>query len=197
MRRLALGLLGTVAALLCSACVSTTGASPEDTPPPLDTPTPTNVAPQSSVAPSSSVGPSSSAPSVSRKPKRATLAFGKSYTWRDGVRVTVGKPRTFKPSRYAVVEKSKHYVKFPITVVNKAEKPIDIGWTHINVQSKDKEADQFYDSLSGLKGPPAKKVSKGREATFEVGFAVADPDDLTMELALDGDRQRPRLRYST
>ena len=31
MRRLALGLLGTVAALLCSACVSTTGASPEDT----------------------------------------------------------------------------------------------------------------------------------------------------------------------
>ena len=138
-----------------------------------------------------------SAPSVSRKPKRATLAFGKSYTWRDGVRVTVGKPRTFKPSRYAVVEKSKHYVKFPITVVNKAEKPIDIGWTHINVQSKDKEADQFYDSLSGLKGPPAKKVSKGREATFEVGFAVADPDDLTMELALDGDRQRPRLRYST
>ena len=82
-------------------------------------------------------------------------------------------------------------MKFPITVVNKAEKPIDIGWTHINVQSKDKEADQFYDSLSGLKGPPAKKVSKGREATFEVGFAVADPDDLTMELALDGDRQRP------
>jgi ABC-type molybdate transport system substrate-binding protein len=125
------------------------------------------------------------------------LAFGKSYTWRDGVRVTVGKPRTFKPSRYAVVEKSKHYVKFPITVLNKAEKPIDIGWTHINVQSNDKEADQFYDSLSGLKGPPATKVSKGREAAFEVGFAVADPDDLTMELALDGDRQPPRVWYST
>ena len=32
-------------------CVSTTGASPEATPPPSDTPTPTNVAPQSSVAP--------------------------------------------------------------------------------------------------------------------------------------------------
>jgi hypothetical protein len=126
-----------------------------------------------------------------------TRTFGEPYSWRDGVSVRVGKPRKFRPSKWAVVEKSKHYVKFPITVVNKADKPIDVGWTHINVQSRNKEAEQFYDSPIGLKGPPDTKVSKGKRSDFEVGFAVADPRDLTMEVALDGDRERPRLRYSS
>jgi hypothetical protein len=136
-------------------------------------------------------------PTVSRKPDMPTLAFGKSHTWRDGVSVTVGKPQIFKPSKWAVTEKSKHYVKFPITVINRTDKPIDIGWTHINVQSKNKEADQFYDSPIGLKGPPDTKVSKGKKSDFEVGFAVANSHDLTMELVLDGDHGRRRLRYST
>jgi hypothetical protein len=126
-----------------------------------------------------------------------TLKFGKSHSWRDGVSVTVGKPQLFKPSKFAVTEKSKHYVKFPITVVNKAAKPIDISWTHISVQSNNKDADQFYDSLSGLKGPPETKVSKGRKSDFEVGFGVANPHDLTLELVLNGDYERRRLRYAT
>jgi hypothetical protein len=50
-------------------------------------------------------------------PKPETLEFGKSYTWDDGVRVTVGKPTKFEPSAYAVVEKSKRYLKFTVTVV--------------------------------------------------------------------------------
>ena len=60
-----------------------------------------------------------------------------------------------------------------------------------------KDADQFYDSLSGLKGPPETKVSKGRKSDFEVGFGVANPHDLTLELVLDGDYGKRRLRYAT
>jgi hypothetical protein len=67
--------------------------------------------------------------------------------------VTVGKPQKFKPSEFAVVQKSKRYVKFPVTVVNKSHKSIDLGLTYISVQSANKEADQVFDSLIGLKGP--------------------------------------------
>ena len=35
--------------------------------------------------------------------------------------------------------KSKRYVKFTVTVVNKSDKPIDIGRTYISVQSRNKD----------------------------------------------------------
>jgi hypothetical protein len=113
------------------------------------------------------------------------------------VTVTVGKPRKFKPSEFAVVQNSKRYVKFPVTVVNKSHKSIDLGLTYISVQSANKEADHVFDSLIGLKGPPDKKVLKGRKLEFHVGFAVADPKDIVMELALHDDSDRSSLLYST
>ena len=57
-----------------------------------------------------------------------------------------GKAKEFEPSKWAVVEKSKRYVKFTVTVVNKSDKPIDIGRTYISVQSRNKEEDQLFDS---------------------------------------------------
>ncbi|HEY6689129.1 MAG TPA: hypothetical protein VI094_23295 [Propionibacteriaceae bacterium] len=111
--------------------------------------------------------------------------------------MTVGKPQKFKPSEFAVVQKSKRYVKFPVTVVNKSHKSIDLGLTYISVQSANKEADHVFDSLIGLKGPPDKKVLKGRKLEFHVGFAVADRKDIVMELALHDDSNRSSLLYST
>ena len=131
------------------------------------------------------------------KPKRETLPFGKSHAWDDGVIVTVGRPKEFEPSKWAVVEKSKRYVKFTVTVVNKSDKPIDIGRTYISVQSRNKEEDQLFDSMSGLKGVPDTKVLKGRASEFDVGFGVADPKDVAMEVALHDNVKRPGLRYST
>jgi hypothetical protein len=84
-----------------------------------------------------------------------------------------------------------------VTVVNKSDRSIDLGPTYISVQSRNKEADQLFDSMSGLKGPPDKKVLKGKGSEFEVGFGVADPTDLVMEIALHDDRGRPSLLYST
>jgi hypothetical protein len=136
-------------------------------------------------------------PSTAEGRPKETLAFGKSYAWDDGVVVTVGKPKEFEPSKWAVVEKSKRYVKFTVTIVNKSDKPIDIGRTYISVQSRNKEEDQLFDSVSGLKGVPDTKVLKGRASEFDVGFGVADPKDVAMEVALHDSVKRPGLRYST
>jgi hypothetical protein len=117
----------------------------------------------------------------------------------DGVSLTVGKPKKFKPSAYAAVDRAKRYLKFTVTVVNKSDKPIDLGLTYIGVQSSNEEADEVFDSGSDLRGPPDTKVLKGRESKSEVGFGVTDPKDVLMEIALhdDDDDVRPSLLYST
>lgn len=198
-KRIVLGPLTALIASLCSACLTTTAGSPDDNPRLSAAPQPSTMS-TGGGEPSSGGGPSTGAvrPSTGgATPKRETLAFDKSYAWDDGVIVTVGKPKEFEPSKWAVVEKSKRYVKFTVTVVNKSDKPVDIGRTYISVQSRNKEEDQLFDSVSGLKGVPDRKVSKGRAAQFDVGFAVADPKDVAMELALHDDFKRPGLHYST
>jgi hypothetical protein len=198
-KRLALSLLALLITSLCSACLATTGGNPDDDPaagenrPPASVP-PSTVPP--STVPPSTVSPSS-VPTDSGRPEPKTLAFGKSHTWDDGVRVTVGKPKEFKPSRYAVVEKEKRYVKFTVTVVNKSDKALDLGLTYVSVRSSNEEAHHLFDSLSGLKGPPDTKVSKGRKSEFDVGFGVVDTKDVVMEVALHDDSERPSLLYST
>jgi hypothetical protein len=190
-RRLARGLLALLIASLCSACLATTEGSPDDIPPAVEN------HPPSSQSTESGNRPPSSQPTESERPQQKTLPFGKSYTWDDGVTVTVGKPKKFKPSAYTVVDKTKRYLKFTVTVRNKSNKPLDLGLTYISVQSGNKEASEVFDSVSGLRGPPATKVSKGRGSQFEVGFAVADPKDVRMEVALHEDVVRPTVLYST
>lgn len=189
-KRLAPGLLAALSTVLCSACLASTAGNLDDNPPAVETRTPSS-------EPTVETPPTSSAPTDSPTPERQTLAFGKSYTWRDGVSVTVGRPTNFKPSAYAVVDKSKRYLKFTVTVVNKSNKPIDLGLTYISVESGNEEAREVFDSISGLRGPPVTKVSKGRESEFDAGFGVADPKDLLLEIALHDNSVRPSLLYST
>jgi hypothetical protein len=200
-RRLAVSLPALLIALLCSACLASSGGSSEENRPPIQNPPASSQpSPENSPAsgtPSPENSPASSQPTPEPQTQQETLAFGRSHKWHDGVTVTVGKPQRFKPSEFAVVQKSKRYVKFPVTVVNKSHKSIDLGMTYISVQSANKEADHVFDSLIGLKGPPDKKVLKGRKLEFHVGFAVADPKDIVMELALHDDSDRSGLLYST
>jgi hypothetical protein len=119
-RRLAVSLPALLTAWLCSACLGSSGGSPEDNRPPVENP------------------PASSQPSVENSPA------------------------------------SRH-----------------------SAALTNKEADHVFDSLVGLKGPPDKKVLKGRKLEFHVGFAVADPKDIVMELALHDDSERSSLLYFT
>ena len=190
MKRLELGLLAPLVALLCSACLSSGSGNPDNNHPAVETSTPP-------AEPSVQTPPASSKPTVSATPEPKTLAFGKSFTWHDGVSVTVGPPTKFEPSAFAVVERSKRYLKFTVTVVNKSNKPIYLGLTYISVQSGNEEAREVFDSMSGLTGPPDTKVMKGRASEFYAGFGVADPKDLVLEIGLHDNSVRPSLRYST
>ena len=195
MERFALCLPAVLIASVCSACAPPNDGNPFGTPPTVANPpsssvltdsVPPDSTPTGSVPPDST--PTGSVPN-SLKPEQETLAFGKS--------LTVGKPTKFQPSAYTTLDRTKRYLRFNVTVVNKSNKSLDLGLTYISAKSNNEEAQHVFDSVTGLKGPPDSKLSKGRQSKFDVGFGVADTKDVVMEIALHDDAGRPSVRYST
>lgn len=125
------------------------------------------------------------------------LAFGKSYTWDDGITLTVRKPSAFKPSEYSKVKGAKGYRKFTVTVVNKSAAPLDLNLTYITMQSNNKEAEQVFETENGLDSSPSTKLLKGRESKWDVGFGVANPKDMVIKVALQDNFECPSIIYST
>ena len=204
MERFALCLPAVLIASVCSACAPPNDGNPFGTPPTVANPPSSSVltdsvppesTPTGSVPPEST--PTGSVPTPSLKPEQETLAFGKSHRWDDGVTLTVGKPTKFQPSAYTTLDSTKRYLRFTVTVVNKSDKSLDLGLTYISAKSNNEEAQHVFDSVTGLKGPPDSKLSKGRQSKFDVGFGVADTKDVVMEIALHDDAGRPSVRYST
>lgn len=196
MKRVALSLVSILIASLCTACAATTSGNVDSNPPAAESRPPASA--PTNYPSSVSNRPPSSLPTYAQRPKQETLAFGKSYRWKDGVTLTVGKPEKFTPSEFAVTKKTKRYLRFTVTVVNRSKKPIDLGLTYISVKSRNKEAEHVFDSPTGLNGPPDTKIMKGKKSEFDVGFGVADPKDVVMELALHQDGlTRPSAFYST
>ncbi|MGA4670618.1 hypothetical protein ACPCG0_12640 [Propionibacteriaceae bacterium Y1923] len=115
-------------------------------------------------------------------------AFGASYTWEDGLAVTVSKPADFKPGEWSQEEGYDKYVVFEITLVNNSGTPWDPGMFYATLQSANEEAPTIYDSEQ-LGERPSTKLLNGREAKFKMAFAVKDPSDLVMELRPDFDHE--------
>lgn len=110
--------------------------------------------------------------------------FGSSWTWDDGLAITVSKPKDYKPSEYAGQEGYTKYVMFDVTLVNKSSKAWDPSLFFATLQSGNEEAPEIYDSAK-LKDRPSTKLLKGREVTFQIAFAVKDPKDLVLEVTPD------------
>jgi hypothetical protein len=134
--------------------------------------------------------PSTSAPASSAtepKPDDGVAAFGSAFAWKDGLSMTVSKPATYKPSKYAATGKQfTQFVVFDVVLVNKTGAPWDPAMIYATLQSANQEGDQVFDS-SQLPPAPSTKLLDGREAKFKMAFGVADPADLVLEIRPDFD----------
>jgi hypothetical protein len=112
------------------------------------------------------------------------LPFGDTWSYEDGLSVTVSKPEPFEPTEFALVEGAEAYVVFTIRVVNDTGAPFDPSGTYATVQSANTEAPEVFDSgpPNNLDGPPMTTLLPGREAEWRAGFGVVDPNDLVLEL---------------
>ncbi len=132
-------------------------------------------------SPAASSSPSDE-PTSETTPDGAQAKFGQTYTYTDGLAVTVSVPKAYKPSQYAACDKSKAYVSFTITIKNGTGKAFDPALFHETVQSGQSEGDTCFDTAQGLGGGPNTKLLAGRTVTWKTGFGIADPKDIVMEV---------------
>jgi hypothetical protein len=155
-------------AVLLTGCGGTSGAVSSETP-------------KGTNAPAVSDTPSDT---PSESPTQSSeLKLGQTYTYTDGLSVTVSKATIFKPSdtSFGFVAGQKA-VYFTFTIVNKTGKAFDPTLFSVTVQSGSTEAESIYDTGKGISGTPDTKILNNRQATFKKAFSVTDPKDLVVEV---------------
>lgn len=136
-------------------------------------------------------------PTTTTTPKRVNPTFGETFTWDDGLAVTVAAPVAFTPSEYAATEDAAAYLAFQITVVNGSDVNVDLTLFTTTLQSGNTEGSMVFDSEQGFEGSPSTPLLPGREAVFKIGYGVSDPNDLVLEVSPDFDFEREPVIYAS
>lgn len=140
---------------------------------------------------SSPASSSASAADSSGEQGSDTGKIGDTYTWDDGVALTISEPTAFKPSDTASFtdDKSmKDFQKYTITIKNDSDKAIEPMFV-VNGLSGGKEIDQIFDSEQNVGGGPNAKLQPGKSVTFDVAFAMVDHKDLSLDAYIDTDHR--------
>lgn len=111
--------------------------------------------------------------------------FGDTYTWNDGVAVTVGKPQPFTPTADAFVEdealRAQAYA-FDVTVENGSGEPVDSMETSLQASSGGEQSGMVFDSAAGIDSPTV-SIQPGKSLSFTVVFTLKDPADINMDVS--------------
>jgi hypothetical protein len=113
---------------------------------------------------------------------KSTYTFGETATF-DGLSLGISAPAPFTPSEYALGGTQPSNVKFTITLTNTGDEPYDPTLTYITASSASQEAEGVYDSEANLGGAPSTTILPGASTSYEVGFNVADPAQIVMDVS--------------
>lgn len=106
--------------------------------------------------------------------------FGDTYTYEDGLSVSISQPQEFTPSETAAGgEAFEDHLQFEVTIENETGEDYNPDLSHISASSGGQEADAVFDE--GIEGPPSTTLLDGQSTTYLVGFGVNDPSDVTVE----------------
>ncbi|RKW70734.1 hypothetical protein [Galactobacter caseinivorans] len=144
-----------------------------------------------SSAPSSRSGGSQSA-GASTQATKAPVAdpkLGETYTWEDGLKVTVSQPQQYKPSPSAENRVTAKARVFTITVNNGTEKGLIPGGIQISVTSGGAESSQVLDKGLWLDSSK-KKIEPGETLTYKMAYEIKNPKDIKMSFS-------PGVQYDT
>ncbi|ROS23800.1 hypothetical protein [Cellulomonas sp. PhB150] len=123
--------------------------------------------------------------------------FGDTVTYDDGMEITVGKPKKFTPSEYAAgADGDGTPMKFTITVKNGTDKAFDPTLVYATASSGGEESESIFDTDAKLGMSPQTALKPGKSVKWDVGFMIADPKDITLEVALNDDFSRDSAVYS-
>lgn len=112
---------------------------------------------------------------------KTTFTFGETATF-DGLTLGISAPEAFTPSQYAYTGSQPNNVKFTITITNTATEGYDPTLTFISASSGSQEAEQIFDTEGGLTLAPSTTILPGASVSYPVGFNVADPAQIVMDV---------------
>lgn len=133
--------------------------------PSYDSLTPDAAEPSNSAADAAAAAPSAASSSAS--PSTLTKKFGSTFTWDDGVELTVGKPAPFTPSMTAFP--SEPGVVMDVTMKNGSKAPLNPFMVSMQATSGDQQAEQIFDSENNIGGPSA-SILPGRTLKYKIAF---------------------------
>lgn len=164
------------AALLLAGCMSTGG---EVTPAKEPKPTPEAV----------------EATTDSQTATEGRPSFGDTWAYDDGLTVTIGEPEPIEPAEWARFdEDAQAHLKFEVRVENSTGDDYKPNLIVTTASSGGREAQAVYDMSHDLDGSPTTTVLDGGSVTYNIGFSVADPDDVHVEFR-DFDFNRPSVIF--
>jgi hypothetical protein len=111
----------------------------------------------------------------------AQARFGQTYTYDNGLAVTVSSTAPFKPSETGICGKASAYVVFTVTVKNGTSERYDPGSFSTSLQSGQSEGKRCFDSAKDVAGSPSTALLTGRTVAWKEAYAVSDPNDLVLE----------------
>lgn len=111
------------------------------------------------------------------------IAFGETWTWEDGIAVTVSEPEPYETSSSGVGgEAFEDAVRFDVTIENGTDAPLELFAVLASVQSGTSTGDQIFDSANNVSGSPGNTLLAGRSVEFPIAFGVEDPEDLVLQI---------------
>lgn len=169
---------------------SSTDESPTSTPEPTTEPTtgsttePTTEPPvttDSTTTTSTSEPPSPAEPPV--------LAFGQSYSWANGIKVTVAAPKKYTPKDAAESKKyGKEFVTFAITLVNGSKHAYQAQELLFRADSGgESRGRRYYDG--DLPSPPEISLVPGQSATWTWAYGLSTSSTVAVLVAADSDSE--------
>lgn len=113
--------------------------------------------------------------------------FGQTWTWDDGLAVSVSAPAEYAATEYAAgTVDGQSNIAFTVTVTNGTDEDISALFMTVEVVSGGKEGSEIFDTEGGSDIPTA-DILPGETLSWTQAFSVADPADIrvSVENALD------------
>lgn len=132
---------------------------------------------------------SSAAATGSASALDGVLQFGDTAEFEDGLRLTMSEPRTdYVPGEYVarLDESLTDYIAFTVTIENGTSEPFEPLF-YAEGNSGGKAVDQIFDSEQNIGSAPSGRILPGESVTFDVAFAVADSESVTLDVSVDFD----------
>ncbi|MFC8271234.1 DUF4190 domain-containing protein [Streptomyces sp. NPDC057271] len=115
----------------------------------------------------------------------AALKFGQTFAYEDGIKVTVSKPRTYKPDQFAAGHtKGNSAFQVTVTIVNGSKETLDVSGALVDASDAEgSRAEPVFDGSNATEMFRG-NVLPGKQAKADFAFSVAPNADGELQVQL-------------